>query len=135
ECDYTITRIWTATDDCGNTATTMQVITVQPGEESELQQVEVDNNLVQNQVVVLSAFPNPTTGLATVRVEVPERTRAVVEVFNMEGKLIETLYHGEMISKQPYDLNFDGSGLSNGIYLYKLTTDKGAYIDKLMITR
>jgi len=39
-CEYTITRTWTATDDCGNVATASQVITVRDEEAPVLEYVE-----------------------------------------------------------------------------------------------
>jgi hypothetical protein len=134
ECDYTITRIWTATDECGNTETAVQVITVQPGEDSELPGLDLQV-AQKNPGVVLSAFPNPTALRSTINFELPYNSRVRLEVFNMDGKLVQALYEGEANAEQEYMIEFNGASLESGIYLYKLTTGEGTFIDKLLIAR
>jgi large repetitive protein len=134
ECDYTITRIWTATDDCGNESVAVQVITVQEGD-SNLEGGIAEQQIGRDSGVVLAAWPNPTAHKATINFSVPFGGNVVLEVFNMDGKLIQTLYQGEVMANQEYFYPFDAQSLSNGIYLYKLTTDKASYIDKLMIVK
>jgi ribosomal protein S26 len=133
-CDYTITRIWTATDGCGNTATTMQVITVQPGD-TDLEEGVTEQSIGRTNGITLAAWPNPTALKSTINFNVPFAGRVTLEVFNMDGKLIETLYSGEVMADQDYYYPFDASSLSNGIYLYKMTTSKGSHVEKLMIVK
>jgi large repetitive protein len=134
ECDYTITRIWTATDECGNEATAVQVITVQPAD-TDLEGGITEQQIGRTNGVTLAAWPNPTAHKSTINFNVPFGGQVMLEVFNMDGKLIETLYRGEVMAGQDYYLPFNAESLSNGIYLYKLTTPKGSQIDKLMIVK
>jgi hypothetical protein len=53
----------------------------------------------------------------------------------MDGKLVQALYEGEANAEQEYRFEFNGGNLASGIYLYKLTTEKGTHIDRLMITK
>jgi hypothetical protein len=134
ECDYTITRIWTATDDCGNESVAVQVITVQEGD-SNLEGGIAEQQIGRDSGVVLAAWPNPTAHKATINFSVPFGGNVVLEVFNMDGKLIQTLYQGEVMANQEYFFDLNAQSLSSGIYLYKLTTDSASYIDKLMIVK
>ncbi|TVR37949.1 MAG: T9SS C-terminal target domain-containing protein, partial [Cryomorphaceae bacterium] len=134
ECDYTITRIWTATDDCGNTTHAVQIITVQPGDESDMPQFDLANQ-VEIPAVSLTAFPNPTATRTQFTFELPFESRVRLEVFNMDGKLMQAIYEGDAFANQEYWFQYDVSGLASGIYLYKLTTNEGAYVEKLMIAR
>jgi large repetitive protein len=134
ECDYTITRIWTATDECGNEATAVQVITVQPAD-TDLEGGITEQQIGRTAGVTLAAWPNPTAHKSTINFNVPFGGQVMLEVFNMDGKLIETLYRGEVMAGQDYYLPFNAESLSNGIYLYKLTTEKSTYIDKLMLAK
>lgn len=57
--EYTLTRMWTATDDCGNTTTAMQVVTVQDNT------APVFNSQPGNQVVSCDAVPPAAAIMAT----------------------------------------------------------------------
>jgi hypothetical protein len=85
--------------------------------------------------VLLTSYPNPTSGVSFVTFEVSRDQQVQLEVFDLSGRHIRTLFHQNASGSHPYLLQFDGSGLPNGIYLYRLTTESDVIIDKFMIAR
>jgi hypothetical protein len=83
----------------------------------------------------LTSLPNPTTGLSQVIFKTAETGRTLVEVFDAAGRNIAVLFNKEAQQSEEYCLQFDGSYLPNGIYVYRLTTGKEIIIDKFMIAR
>ncbi|NEN25323.1 T9SS type A sorting domain-containing protein [Cryomorpha ignava] len=83
----------------------------------------------------LTAFPNPTSGLSQVVFITAETGRTLVEVYDMSGRNVTTLFNQEAQQGQEYRLDFNGSYLPNGIYIYKMTTTKETVIEKFMIAR
>jgi large repetitive protein len=132
ECDYTITRIWTATDECGNQAIAMQIINVEPASEDE-EGVAPEIEFAEG--VTFTSWPNPTNAQSTITFKIPNNEKVILEVFNMNGKLIETLYNGDVTANQEYFFKFDGTNHANGLYLYKLSCEKATFIEKLSIIK
>ncbi len=86
-------------------------------------------------VTTFTSYPNPTTGISQV-VFVPAVTnRTVVEVYDMSGRMVETLFNAEAQGGQEYRLQFDGSALPNGVYVYRLTTGETSEMTKFMIAK
>ena len=84
---------------------------------------------------VLTSFPNPTSGLSEVVFITHETTRTLVEVYDMSGRNVATIFNAEAQEGVEYRLNFDGGSLPNGVYIYRLTTENESIIDKFMIAR
>jgi len=85
--------------------------------------------------IVLNASPNPTSGQSEVSFSIRHEGRATLEVYDLNGRLIESLFSGEAKAEIPYRLQFDGSSLPNGIYVYKLTKENVVEIEKFVISR
>jgi PKD repeat protein len=80
--------------------------------------VGIENTNGSNQNLFLSIFPNPTTGIITIKAEEVDS----VEVINLQGKQI---YIGK-------ETEIDLSSQPKGIYIIKVTTDKQTVTRKLI---
>jgi len=81
----------------------------------------------------LVASPNPVVSFSTVRFSVREDANVILRVYDYSGRMVETLYNGQAKAYQNYDVDFQRRNLMSGIYIVKLTTDKGQSYDKRII--
>jgi hypothetical protein len=91
--------------------------------------------VVTNGMSTISSFPNPTNGPSQVVFVTAETGRTLVEVFDMNGRSVSQLYNQVAQAGMEYRLDFNGSDLPNGVYIYKMTTNKESIINKFMIAR
>ena len=61
-------------------------------------------------------YPNPTAGQATFKLDIPVKQRFVINVFNMNGQLVQSL-KDEEIDRGTYRQEFDLSEQPTGMYL------------------
>ena len=71
-------------------------------------------------------YPNPFNPTTTIGYDVPKRSLVTVVVYDILGRLVETLVDEE---KQPghYEATFNASGLPSGVYFYRLQA--GSFIE------
>lgn len=86
--------------------------------------VPVGFNLSQN-------FPNPFNPSTNIRFSLPESGNVSLNVYDVSGKEVAELLN-EFTVKGNYEIKFDASQLSSGIYFYKLVA--GAFVNTKMMT-
>jgi len=67
-------------------------------------------------------FPNPFNTTTKIKYTIPDNIHIKIEVFNSLGQLVETLIDGFQLPGV-YDLTFNASNLSSGIYYYRLSSN------------
>jgi hypothetical protein len=75
--------------------------------------------------------PNPFNPSTVVSFELSERGRISLEIYDVLGQRVKTLFAGEMergIHRQSVSL----SGKSSGIYFLRITTSKGSITRKML---
>lgn len=83
----------------------------------------------------LSSSPNPTSGVSTATFKNPDEGHATLEIFDMSGRKIKQLFGQNTSPDITYSVDFDGSDLPNGVYLYRLTTASEVVTEKLLISK
>lgn len=84
----------------------------------------------------ISAYPNPSNGLARIKFSVPQEAHVSLEVFGMNGQKVASLFEGTARAGYINVVEFNGSGLGNGVYIYRMTTSAGdTEAGKLFINR
>ena len=83
----------------------------------------------------LDITPNPTEGTSYAVFSSSTESNATLEVFDMSGRRVTLLFNGMMDADTEYRTEFDGSGLPNGIYLYRYTSGSKVESRKLIIAR
>ncbi len=83
----------------------------------------------------LSVHPNPSSGISNVEFVVTEESTALLELYDLSGRLISTLYRSMAEPELEYRVTYDASHLPNGVYLYRLTTDSEVLTEKFMLAR
>lgn len=82
-----------------------------------------------------TVYPNPTSGPAVVEFTPALNGTSMIQVIDMSGRIVKTIFNQDVEADQTYRISFDGSDLPNGIYITKLTTDTEVSIEKIMIAR
>ncbi len=98
--------------------------------------VPQDGFVISNeQLSTVQVAPNPTAGPTHISFSVSGEALTTLEVYNMNGVLVETLFHQNAHENQEYRIGFDGSNLPHGLYIVKLTSKNEVAINKVMISR
>jgi len=96
-------------------------------------EAEMASNIESNNT--LTSFPNPTSGISQAVFVTGQTERATLEVYDMNGRLVEGLFSGIAESGVEYRIDFDGLRLPNGVYMYRLTTTSETVVEKFMIAK
>jgi hypothetical protein len=81
----------------------------------------------------LNSSPNPTEGMSYVTFSNPVEEYGTLEVYDLSGRVVERLFEGQTVSHQEYRFGYDGSRLSHGIYLYRLTTESQVVTERFIV--
>ena len=79
-------------------------------------------------------YPNPFNPATTITYAVPEASRVRLEVFDLLGRLVVVLVD-ERRTPGYYEVVFDGSRLSSGVYFYKMTGERFSQTKSLMLLK
>jgi hypothetical protein len=84
---------------------------------------------------VVENYPNPFDNKTNIVFVIPDNAQTTLEVFDLSGKLLQTLFKGEAKAKEKYKLEFDGSAHPAGIYIYRLTAGDKTLTGKMILNR
>lgn len=79
-------------------------------------------------------YPNPFNPTTTIYITLKQADNINLGVYDIKGSLIRTLVNKKMNAGR-HQIKFDGSGLSSGIYLYKLETSGGTQSKKMTLIK
>lgn len=81
-------------------------------------------------------FPNPFNPVTTIKFVIPHEVSKLVtlKVYDLLGNEVATLVNEEK-SAGIYNVNFNASNLSSGIYYYKLTAGNNSSVKKMILLR
>ncbi|OGU61756.1 MAG: hypothetical protein A2V66_05260 [Ignavibacteria bacterium RBG_13_36_8] len=79
-------------------------------------------------------YPNPFNPTTKIRFTVPESGIVSLKVFNLLGQEVATLLNREM-SSGTYDVNFNATNFSSGVYFYTVTINNFTATKKMMLIK
>jgi len=79
-------------------------------------------------------YPNPFNPTTNIKYSIPENSFTTISIYDNLGREIQTLFSG-FRTAGTYEITFNGSGLSSGVYYYKITTEKFSDTKKMILLR
>ena len=79
-------------------------------------------------------YPNPFNPSTTINYDLPMDGLAVLRIFDVSGREVSTLVN-EIQTAGYYTVNFNGSNLSSGIYIYTLTAGDQTITKKMLLVK
>ncbi|KAF0152412.1 MAG: Peptidase S8 and S53 subtilisin kexin sedolisin [Ignavibacteria bacterium] len=84
-------------------------------------------NLAQN-------YPNPFNPTTNIKYSLPKESNVVLKIYNVMGEEIRTLVNGYRPAGT-HTVKFDASGLTSGLYFYKIQTNESSKTMKMLLTK
>ncbi len=84
---------------------------------------------------IITGFPNPFSSAITFSFTVAEGGPVSLKIYDLNGKMVASVYRGGTEQKVMHQVNFDGSKLPQGIYISRLQTASGITEQKIVKTR
>ncbi len=102
--------------------------------------VSVSNDeITSNEFQLYSNYPNPFNPSTNIKYSLPVASNVKVEIFNMLGQLINILVNQHqqagIYNTIWYGNDLNGSQVSTGVYIYKITTDNFVSAKKMVLIK
>ncbi|MDQ3020419.1 MAG: T9SS type A sorting domain-containing protein [Bacteroidota bacterium] len=83
---------------------------------------------------LLQNYPNPFNPVTTISYSIPKEGFVKIKIYDIAGKEINTLIN-EFKQSGSYNIKFEGSNLSSGVYYYKMESSDFAQIKKMVLIK
>ena len=94
----------------------------------------VSENDIPQEFTLENNYPNPFNPSTAISYHLKENCDLELSIYDMDGKIVETLVN-DNISAGNHTVNWDASGLSSGVYLYRLKTDNFIETKKMVLMK
>ncbi|MGB1619282.1 MAG: T9SS type A sorting domain-containing protein, partial [Flavobacteriales bacterium] len=148
---WSVTRSYTATDDCGNENAFSYTIEVnsedcEDGDDANLSGGQSGDHTPvilggagdltsgKTPIRVTNLQPNPANDWSLLGFEVTGNMRIRIDLVTMQGVMVAELYDGVASPNVNHTLNIDTESLSNGMYQIRLSSSQYLVVKKLLVT-
>ena len=104
--------------------------------------MEVPELINPQQFSLSQNYPNPFTKSTLISYTIPKPSNVKIQIYNIRGYLVEELINGiETAGRKQIEWNVPeipasaGTGLSSGIYFYRLSTEEKSFIKTMILMR
>ncbi len=102
-----------------------------PTAEGELEM----ESIVKEDLLSFDAFPNPFVESSTIAFSSQSDAVVRVEVFNLKGEFIQTLFSGNVLANEKHTAQLNGTELAQGVYLCKITSQNESKFIKVILQK
>jgi hypothetical protein len=89
---------------------------------------------IPSQLVLSQNYPNPFNPSTIIKFSLPKSSFVRLTVYDVTGKEVQILVN-ERLEAGNYEKTFDASGLSSGMYFYKIETDGFRDVKKMVLVK
>ncbi|MCF7803312.1 MAG: T9SS type A sorting domain-containing protein [Candidatus Marinimicrobia bacterium] len=89
----------------------------------------------QQYAIELRNYPNPFNPITRINYVVPTENKVSLNIYDIRGKLVETLVSDQTRQPGKYSVKFDGSSLSSGVYISRLQVGEKVKTRKMMLVK
>ncbi|MBE0571534.1 MAG: M20/M25/M40 family metallo-hydrolase [Ignavibacteriaceae bacterium] len=101
---------------------------------AEVMPVEDNTDEIPSEYQLYQNYPNPFNPSTTIKYSIPEEGFVKLAVYNMIGEEVSTLVKNVQKAGK-YEVNFNASGLSSGVYVYRIEAANYTASKKLMLMK
>ncbi len=94
----------------------------------------VSENSVPLHFELFQNYPNPFNPTTQIKYQISEVSFVTLKVYDLLGRVVRTLL-SENMQPGSYEMRFDATGLSSGVYLYRLQANGLVDTKKLVLMR
>ena len=96
--------------------------------------VDQINSLIPEKYELAQNYPNPFNPVTTIQYSLPQRSNVTLKIYDVLGKEIAVLVNEEK-DRGVYNVSFDASHLSSGVYFYRLQAGSFGSTKKMILLR
>lgn len=93
-----------------------------------------DEGLIPQQYALDQNYPNPFNPTTNFKLTIPQADYTTLKIYNLLGQEVAVVID-EYLNPGSYDIRFDASGLSSGIYLYTIRVNDFAASRKMILMK
>jgi hypothetical protein len=96
--------------------------------------IEEEDDIIPDNFYLSQNYPNPFIIRTKISFTLPKASRVSLKVYDISGRLVTTLADG-IQNAGTYEVTFDGSGFSSGVYIYRLQASEFTETKKMVLIR
>ncbi|MEQ9264098.1 MAG: T9SS type A sorting domain-containing protein [Balneolaceae bacterium] len=93
-----------------------------------------DEGVIPNEITLDQNYPNPFNPSTKISYSIPTSGDVLLEVFNIQGQKVATLYDGSQQAGS-HEVLFDARSLSSGVYIYRLQTGSSSLVKQMVLIK
>lgn len=93
-----------------------------------------DNNTIPASLHLSQNFPNPFNSSTVLVLKIPESANVIVEIYDVNGRLISTLQNGKLPPGE-YRVIFNAGSLPSGVYFCRMKSGRTAMTRKIVLLK